>query len=85
MEFVNLLGSLSRRLYSFEFVLFLACAGFFYKAAEFEDESAFLWTVLSVSIFIVTWIVFSWGWLGCLFGQLGLFVGIAVVRVLRKQ
>ena len=79
--FVNLFY----RLYSFKFVFLLACAGFFYKAAEFEDESAFLWTVLSVSIFIVTWIVFSWGWLGCLLGQFGLFVGIAVVRVLRKQ
>lgn len=82
---MELLGSLVGRLYSFQFVFLLACAGFFYKAAVFEDESAFLWTTLSVSIFIVTWIVFSWGWLGCLLGQLGLFVGIAIVRVLRKQ
>jgi hypothetical protein len=70
--------------YSYQFVMLLACATFYYKAAEMEGSSGFLWSVLSVLIFILTWIVLTWGWLGCLLGQAGLFVGITVVRVLRK-
>jgi hypothetical protein len=71
--------------YSFKFVMLLACAVFYYKAAEIEGSSGFLWSVLSVLIFILTWIVLSWGWLGCLLGQVGLFAGIAFVRMLRRQ
>ncbi len=71
--------------YSFQFVMLLACAAFYYKAAEMEDSSGLLWSALSVLVFILTWIVLSWGWLGCLLGQVGLFTGITVVRVVRKQ
>lgn len=70
--------------YSLQFVMLLACAAFYYKAAEMENSSGFLWSALSVLVFILTWIALSWGWLGCLLGQAGLFVGITVVRVLRK-
>ena len=71
--------------YSLQFVMLLACAVFYYKAAEMEGCSGLLWSALSVFVFILTWIVLSWGWLGCLLGQVGLFAGITVVRVLRRQ
>jgi hypothetical protein len=71
--------------YSLQFVMLLACAVFYYKAAEMEDSSGFLWSALSVGVFILTWIVLSWGWLGCLLGQVALFAGITIVRLLRKQ
>lgn len=70
--------------YSAPFVLFLACAAFYYKAAEMEDSSGLLWSTLSVLVFLLTWIVFSWGWVGCLLGQGILFAGITVVRVARR-
>jgi hypothetical protein len=71
--------------YSFQFVMLLACAAVYYKAAEMEGSSGFLWSALSVVVFILTWIVLSWGWLGCLLGQVGLFAGITLVKMLRRQ
>ena len=71
--------------YSLQFVMLLVCAVFYYKAAEMEDASGFLWSALSVGVFVVTWIVLSWGWIGCLLGQVALFTGITIVRVVRKQ
>ncbi|MGD0651596.1 MAG: hypothetical protein ABSA97_10740 [Verrucomicrobiia bacterium] len=71
--------------YSLQFVVLLACAAFYYKAAQMEGSSGLLWSALSVVVFILTWIVLSWGWLGCLLSQVGLFAGITVVRVLRRQ
>lgn len=71
--------------YSLQFVMLLGCAAFYYKGAEMEGVSGFLWSTLSVLIFILTWIVLSWGSLACLLGQGVLFAGITVVRVLRKQ
>jgi len=71
--------------YTFEFWLLLACASFYYKAAEMENSSGVLWAGLSVLVFVVTWIVLSWGLLGCLAGQIALFVLIAIVRTLQGQ
>ena len=65
-------------------LMMVVCAIFFYRAAEFENESPLLWTGLSVVISIVTFFVFHWGWPGCLLGQIGLFAGITVLRMLRK-
>lgn len=72
-------------LYSLSLVLLLACAAFYYKAAEMEDEPRLLWSGLSVLIYLVTWRVFSWGWMGCLGGQVGLLAAITAVRVLRDR
>jgi len=65
--------------------MMVACAIFFHRAAEFENESSLVWTGLSVVISVMTLFVFHWGWLGCLFGQAGLFLGIAIFRTLRGQ
>ena len=59
-------------------------AVFFYRAAEFENESRLLWCGLSIVISLATLFYLHWGWLGALLGQFGLFVGITAFRVLRK-
>jgi hypothetical protein len=68
----------------FAIMMIVACAIFFHRAAEFEDESSLLWTGLSVLVSIVSFFAFHWGWLGCLLGQVGLFAGITIFRILRK-
>jgi hypothetical protein len=65
--------------------MIVACAIFFHRAAEFENESSLVWTGLSVVISVMTLFVFRWGWLGCLLGQAGLFLGIAIFRTLRSK
>jgi len=65
--------------------MIVACAIFFHRAAEFENESSLVWTGLSVVISVMTLFVFYWGWLGCLLGQAGLFLGIAIFRTLRSK
>ena len=65
-------------------LMMVACAVFFHRAAEFENESSLVWTGLSVMISAVTLFVLGWGWMGCLLGQAGLLLGITIVRVLRK-
>jgi len=69
----------------FAILIIAACAAFFYRAAEFENESTWLWMGLSLLISTVTFFVLHWGWLGCLLGQVGLFAGITLFRVLRKN
>ena len=66
-------------------LIIVACAIFFHRAAEFENESSLVWTGLSVVISVMTLFVFRWGWLGCLLGQAGLFPGIAIFRTLRSK
>jgi hypothetical protein len=63
----------------------VACAIFFHRAAEFENESSLVWTGLSVVVSVITLFVFRWGWLGSLLGQAGLFLGIAIFRTLRNK
>jgi len=68
----------------FTILLVSICAVFFYRAAELENESTLLWTGMSVVISAAALFFLHWGWLGCLLGQIGLFVGITVFRMLRK-
>jgi hypothetical protein len=66
-------------------ILIIICfAIFFCRAAEFEDESTLIWGGLSVTISVVAVFWLGCGWLGISLGQLGLFVGITNVRILRK-
>jgi hypothetical protein len=67
------------------FLIIVICAAFFHCAAEFENESGSLWAGLSLLISVATWVFFHWGWFGSLLGQLGLFVGITIFRMLRKS
>jgi len=68
----------------FSFLLIALFAAFFYRAAEFENESRLLWCGLSLVISLATLFYFQWGLLGTVLGQVGLFVGITLFRVTRK-
>ena len=68
----------------FTILLISLFGAFFYRAAEFENESRLLWCGLSIVISLATMFFLHWGWLGIVFGQVGLFVGITVFRMTRK-
>ena len=65
-------------------LIIIAYAVFFCRAAEFEDESTLIWGGLSVTISLLAFFLLGCGWLGISIGQIGLFVGITIVRILRK-
>jgi hypothetical protein len=65
-------------------LIIIAFVIFFCRAAEFEDESTLIWGGLSVAISAVTFFWLHCGWLGISLGQIGLFVGITIFRILRK-
>jgi hypothetical protein len=66
-------------------LIIVAFAIFFYRAAEFEDESTWIWCGLSVLISVLTIFWLHRGWLGIISGQAGLFIGITIFRILRKS
>jgi hypothetical protein len=67
-------------------ILIIAAFGaFFYRAAEFENESTLIWCGLSMTISAVAFFWLGCGWLGISIGQAGLFAGITIVRILRKE
>ena len=68
----------------FILVVIVASAVFFYRAAEFENASTWIWAGLSVLISILIWLVLHGGVLPLILGQFGLFVGIGVYRMFRK-
>ncbi|HEY1490512.1 MAG TPA: hypothetical protein VGF90_05685 [Verrucomicrobiae bacterium] len=65
-------------------IVIIAFLIFFCRAAEFEDESAWIWGGLSVVVSAVTFLWLGCGWLGISLGQAGLFAGITIFRMLRK-
>ena len=71
--------------YSFNFLILIAFAIFYNRAAESEDAPAILWTALSIAISVLTWLVLHWGMLGMILGQVALFIGISLFRALRKE
>jgi hypothetical protein len=66
--------------YSFNFILLVACAVFFYRAGEFERTSGMAWAGLSILISIAIWSLLRGGFFSVLLGQVGLFVGITLYR-----
>lgn len=66
-------------------LIMVAFAAFFYRAAEDETEAPLIWSGLSLLISALTIFFFHWGWLGILFGQLALFVGITLGRMRGKK
>jgi ABC-type thiamin/hydroxymethylpyrimidine transport system permease subunit len=71
--------------YSWNFVLMVVFAIFYYRAAEFEDCSGTLWAGLSIAISAVIWQWLHWGLLAMILGQVLLFIGIGVFRVIRDK
>ena len=66
-------------------ILLILCAVIFYKAGDMEGASCGLWAALSVGVYALTWLVFGWGFLLCFLGQVGLFVGITIFKMLRSS
>ncbi|HTV75467.1 MAG TPA: hypothetical protein VMD57_00605 [Candidatus Baltobacteraceae bacterium] len=60
-------------------------AAFYYRAAEFENESTLIWCGLSVLISVLTVFWLHWGLPGMISGQVGLYFGITIFRILRKS
>ncbi len=60
----------------FGLVIMLACASFYYKAAEMEHASGALWAGLSLLLWLLGAYAFGLGLIGCLVLQLGLFAGL---------
>jgi hypothetical protein len=71
--------------YSFNFVGMVVFAIFFYRAGVFDNSPGLLWAALSVVISFLTWQWLHWGLLGMILGQIALFFGIAVFRVIRNK
>jgi hypothetical protein len=67
-------------------ILIIAAFGaFYYRAAEFENESTFLWCGLSVLISVLAVFWLHWGLLGMISCQAGLFGGITIFRIFKKS
>ena len=64
-------------------VLFI-CVTTYWKAGEMEDPTGSLvsaaWAGLSALVFLMTWLLLGWGWMGIIVSQVGLGIGIAIVR-----
>jgi hypothetical protein len=73
-------------IYSINFVLLLAAAGFFYRAGEFEGEGGYglRWAGLSILTSLVLWGWLHGGLMALLLGQVGLFAGITYYRWRKK-
>ncbi len=71
--------------YSWNFLLMIGFAIFYYRAGEFDDCPGLLWAALSlaISLLILKWL--HWGLLGIILGQFLLFIGIGVFRVIRDK
>jgi hypothetical protein len=70
--------------YSWDFLLTVVFAIFFYRAGEFDGGPGLLWATLSIAISLLIWQWLHWGLLGIILGQVALFIGFGVFRVIRK-
>ena len=66
-------------------VVIIASAIFFYRAAKYDGSSAVLWVVLSVVVSLLLLTLLRLGWVGIILGQVGLFLGITIFRVIRDS
>lgn len=71
--------------YTFNFVLMVAFAIFFYRAASFEHSPGLVWAALSVAVSLLTWQWLGLGLLAMILGQVALFFGIGALRVISKK
>jgi hypothetical protein len=70
-------------IYSFAFVLALACAALFYKAGEQETESGLAWAGVSIVVSALIILTFHGGVGAVLLGQLAVLAGITLWRTWR--
>ena len=70
--------------YNLHTILTIVFAIFYYKAADLEKASKFLWTGLSIVVSLGTRIL-GWGLLGLILGQIALLFIIGIVRCLLSR
>jgi hypothetical protein len=70
---------------SFTALAVILSAIFFYRAARIDGSSPFLWVVLSVVTSLLLLTVLRLGMVGIILGQVGLFLGITLFRIIRKS
>jgi uncharacterized membrane protein len=66
--------------YGLDTVVIIACAVFYYKAAQIENASAILWTGLSIIVSLSIRIL-GFGLAALIIGQVLLFLAITLVRL----
>lgn len=71
-------------LYSIEFVVCVLGAIAWYKAAEVEGVTPWLWVGMSVAVYGLTWRYLGWGFVGNLLGQILLLAVVTGVRAWRS-
>jgi hypothetical protein len=71
--------------YSFNFILVAGFAIFFYRAGQFDNAPGLLWAILSIVISLLIWRWLRWGSAAIILGQVLLYVGIGVFRMMRKS
>lgn len=70
-------------IYSFAFVLALACAGFFYRAGDEEGSSGLVWGGASLVVSLFVMLRLDGGMLGVALAQLGVLASIVAFRLWR--
>jgi hypothetical protein len=69
----------------FGLVIMLACAAFFYRAAEEEHSSGIVLAAISIGLWFATAYVLNVGWLGHILIQVGLFAALTVRNVMKDK
>lgn len=65
-------------------IALLACAFFFFRAADLEGKPGLPWALLSAAVYIIT-PTFGWSVIAKLIGQVLLFVLMGVMRAIFSQ
>lgn len=71
--------------YSIHCIFTIVFALFFYRAGAFDNSPGWLWAILSAAISLLIWQWLHGGLIALVLGQVGLFFGITLFRVLRKS
>jgi hypothetical protein len=69
----------------FGLVIMLACAAFFYRAAEEEHSSGIVLAAVSIGLWFAAAYLLAFGWLGCILFQIGLFAALTARNVMRDK
>jgi len=66
-------------------LLIICCAVFYYRLGEFEYGSGGLLALASVALWVIGIFAFRLGWIGNLLVQVGLFFGLTVWNMIRRE
>jgi len=65
-----------------QFILLVVCAVAFYRAGVEDNAPGIVWAGVSAAVFTGTWLFLREGLIGNMLGQVGVLLGIAVVRAI---